>query len=167
MSYTKQECLLGTALRLGDAAGCKKLKSFPSEYETCRATLVTIAAVDKADKEIDELTEKIKKNPKDEKLKNELEKAQTRKNNSYDELSSGDKGVYFKDKREKIMGDIEDDDVKKAISDAYTKYRSANPDMKVSDLLTKLQTIKEEQVQIKRLDDYANELTDGIKEKMQ
>jgi len=58
------------------------------------------------------------------------------------------------------MADVEDDDVKKAISDVYTKYRSANPDLKVADLLAKIQTIKEEQVQIKRIDDYANELTD-------
>lgn len=167
MSYTQQECLLGTALRLGDAAGCKRLKSFPGEYETCKSNLCTIASVDKADKEIDELTEKIKKDPKDEKLKKDLEKAQNKKNSSYDELSAGDKSTYFKDKREKIMADVDDDDVKKAISDTYTKYRSANPDIKVADLLTKLETIKKEQVQVKQLDDYANELTDGIKEKMQ
>jgi hypothetical protein len=32
MSYTIQECLLSTALKHDDAAWCKQLKSYPSEY---------------------------------------------------------------------------------------------------------------------------------------
>ena len=80
MSYTIQECLLSTALKHADAAGCKQLKSYPSEYATCKQNLVSLDAVEKADKKIEDLVEQLKKDPGNDKLKEELKAAKAKKN---------------------------------------------------------------------------------------
>jgi len=52
---------------------------------------VTIAAVNKADQEIDDLTKKLKDKPGDKRLQDKLTKATNKKNSTYDELSDAER----------------------------------------------------------------------------
>lgn len=163
MSYTVEWCILDTAIKKEDPKWCSKLASFPSEYASCKWSLVSLDKVNQKDSQINDLIEKIKNDPDNSDLKKQLSDAKNKQNDIYNELSDWEKTEYFKSKREQILSDVEDEDVKSAIANSYTKLRWNNPDMKIWDLVDSLKKIKEEQEQIKRIDDYANELTDTIK----
>jgi uncharacterized membrane protein YhdT len=63
------------------------------------------------------------------------------------------------------MSDIEDDDVKSAISKEFTAYKSG--EWNILKQLEKLQQITEKQQTLKRLDEEANELVDTVKEQLE
>jgi hypothetical protein len=50
-----------------------------------------LTAVEKVEKEVDDLVDKLKKDPKNDKLKEDLKNAKNRKNDTYNELSEAEK----------------------------------------------------------------------------
>jgi hypothetical protein len=83
---------------------------------------------------------------------------------TYEMMPEVQKWQYFKEKREAIMWDIEDEDVKSAISKEFTAYKSGEPN--IINQLDKLQEITKKQEMIKSADEKANELVDKMKEQL-
>ena len=167
MSYSVEECILGTALKQNDAGGCKKLESYPSELASCKDALCSLSAVKSQDDEIDKIREELKNDPKNKDLSDKLAKLKDEKNERYEQMSEAGKGQYFKEKREAIMEDVEDADVQAAISKNYTVFRGNNKYLTVDQLLDKMKEIKAEQLTIKKADEDANTLMDTMKEQLQ
>lgn len=176
MSYTEDECIKGVWQKILDKAvsdddveWCKKLSKFPtwyqSQYWECKSKLANIEKMNSRDEKIDSLIEALKNNPKDKDLQKELQKLQNLKQTTYEMMSDTDRWNYFKEKREWIMSDIEDDDVKSAISKEFTAYRQWETN--INKMLEKLEEVTEKQKTLKRLDEEANELTDNIKEQLE
>nr|MDD3719903.1 hypothetical protein [Candidatus Gracilibacteria bacterium] len=176
MSYTEDECIksvgkniLDLSIKNDDLNGCKKLEKFPSgyqdSYDECRSTLASVEKMKSRDTKMDELINALKDNPKDKDLQKQLENLKNIKQSTYEMMTPADKGNYFKEKREEIMGDVEDEDVKSAIAKEYTAYKGNETN--INNMLDKLQEVTEKQKTLKRLDDEANELTDKLKEQLE
>lgn len=172
MSYTQDECIkwvwqkiLNETVAKDDLEWCKKLAKFPSwyqsSYEECKAKLATIEKIKSKDDKIDNLIEQLKSDPDNSDLKKQLADAKKQQQMTYEMMPEGQKQTYFKEKREAIMWEIEDEDVKSAIAKEFTAYKSG--EWNVLKQLEKLEQIKDKQETIKRLDEQANELVDNIK----
>jgi hypothetical protein len=81
-------------------------------------------------------------------------------------MNPAERTNFFKEKRESLMKDIDDEDVKQSIAKSYNDYKVGNAGAKYTDLVSNLQDITEKQQLIKELDDAANTLTDTVKESM-
>lgn len=176
MSYTQDECIkwvwqkiLDETVKNDDLNGCKKLSKFPtwyqSAYEECKTKLATIEKIKWKDEKIESLIEQLKSDPSNRDLKKQLEEVKKQQQITYEMMPESQKQTYFKEKREAIMSDIEDDDVKSAISKEFTAYKSG--EWNVLKQLEKLEQITEKQQTLKRLDEEANELVDTIKEQLE
>lgn len=175
MSYTKSECeagvwskILSEAVGKDDINGCSKIKNIPnstSTYDDCVGKLATKEKLDDKDTKINDLIEKLKSHPWDEDLAKELSELKKQKELTYNMMPEWQKQEYFKEKREEIMADIEDDDVKSAISKEYTAYKQNETN--INNMLDKLQEITKKQELIKSADEKANQLTDQIKEQLE
>ncbi len=165
MSYTKEQCIMGAAVSHDDPAGCKKLKG--ADYASCKEQVGVSIGTDKLT-EISEAVEAAKSeagaNPDDKEAQKKLADLIAKQNDLFEFASDGTKGQYFKDAREKIMEDVEDDDVKSAIAKTFTAYRSQNPNVSLNDQIKEMQKIKDQQDLIKSLDEQANTLMDQIKD---
>ncbi len=172
MSYTKEGCIgdvgskmLTDAVNADDVNGCTALKKLPSAYQSnyndCVGKIATPEKIKTEDTKIDDVIEGLKKNPDDADLKKELKKLKDDKQARYSMMSDAQRASYFSEKREEIMSDIEDDDVKSTISKEYTKYRANEGN--INNLLDKLGEITTKQKMIKQIDEDANTLTDQIK----
>ncbi len=118
------------------------------------------------DQIIDDLTERIKNDPENAELKQELEKAMNSKKELFNYLPSEDQSQYVKEFRENLMEDIYDEEVKLAIAREYNEYKRNNPDENILNQLDKMETIAKKQQTLKNLDEDANMLVDTIKDQM-
>lgn len=176
MSYTQDECIkwvwekiLTEAVEKDDLAWCNKLAKFPSWYqssfEECKAKLATIEKINSKDGKINDLIEQLKSDPDNKDLKKQLAEAKKQQQLTYEMMPESQKQTYFKEKREAIMWEIEDDDVKSAISKEFTAYKWSETN--VIKQLEKLQEITKKQELIKSADEKANELVDQMKEQLE
>lgn len=172
MSYTKDWCvgdvgnkILGEAVEKDDIGWCLSLKKYPAKYAECTGKLATPEKIKSRDSKIDDIIESLKKNPDDTKLKKELDTLKKDKQERYLAMTDAQRASYFSEKREAIMSEVEDEDVKSSISKEYTKYREWEKD--INKLLEKLQDITTKQEMIKKIDEDANQLTDTIKEQLE
>lgn len=165
MSYTKEECISQTAIKKDDPTGCAKLQQWTSDFEACRSSLITVQKLESRDKQIDDLLEKLKSDYNNKELKKELEALKASKKANYDLLPEWEKTQYFQKVREGIMWDVEDEDVKSAISKEFIGYRSWESD--INKLTDKLEQITEKQKSLKKLDEEANVLVDQVKEQLE
>ncbi len=175
MSYTPDECIkwvwqkiLDETVKNDDLNGCKKLAKFPtwyqSSYEECKEKLATVEKINNKDTKIEDLISQIKADPGNKDLKKQLEDLKKQKQLTYEMMPNAQKWQYFKEKREEIMWDIEDEDVKSAISKEYTTYRWNETN--INNMLDKLQEITKKQEMIKSADEKANQLVDQMKEQL-
>jgi hypothetical protein len=79
-------------------------------------------------------------------------------------MPDNQKTQYFKEKREEIMKDIDDEDVKSAISKEYTQFRASETN--INNMIDKLEEITKKQAMIKSADEKANYLVDQIKDQL-
>ena len=172
LSYTKDGCIgdvgnkiLGDAVEKDDIGWCLALKKIPSKYSECTGKLATPEKIKNGDEKIDATIDALKNDPGNKDLKKELDKLKKDKQAKYEAMTDSQRSSYFSEKREAIMSDVEDDDVKSAISKEYTKYREWEKD--INKLLDKLQDITTKQEMIKKIDEDANQLTDTIKEQLE
>lgn len=176
MSYSKEECIkdvwkniLDLSVKNDDLEWCKKLSKFPTwylwNYEECKAKLATPEKIKKSDSKMDDIIESLKKDPWNTELKKELDNLKKQKQATYDMMTDKNRADYFSEKRQEIMKDVEDEDVKSAISKEYTNYRSWEKD--INKLLEKLQEVTEKQQTLKKLDEEANVLVDQVKEQLE
>lgn len=175
MSYTQDECYkwaskkaLDDAITKDDPVWCKKLASFPAwyqwNYEVCKQQLCNPEKLKNIDWKIDEIEQRVKDGDKS--AKKELAKLNTDKQARYEQMSSTDKANYFQSKREALVADIEDEDVKSAIAKDYTSWRNSTSPTNINKMTDKLADIVEKQKVAKALDDQANETLDNIKNQM-
>lgn len=118
------------------------------------------------DQTIDDLTEQLKNDPDNPQLKAELTKAMETKKNLFTYLSPEEQSTYVKEQREKIMEDIDDEDVSSLVAKEYTAFKQANPDADIFTLMEKMKSIADKQEAIKQIDEDANTLVDAVKEQM-
>lgn len=165
MSYTKDECISETAIKKDDPAWCSKLQQWSADFENCRTSLVSLEKLESRDQKIADLIEKLKSDYNNKDLKKELEALKAAKKANYDLLPDGEKTQYFQKVREWIMWDVDDEDVKSAISKEFIGYRSWETD--INKLTEKLEQITEKQKSLKQLDEDANLLVDQVKEQLE
>lgn len=161
MSYTTTECIQETAKKNDDPSWCKKLSW--SEFEACRSIVANPEKMKNKDSKIDELIEQLKNDKNNKTLKTELDKLKKDKQDMYEMMEYKDRVAYFSWKREEIMWEVEDPDVKSAIANEYKNFRTKSWEWNINKLLDWLQDIKERQELIKKLDEDANTLVDDIK----
>lgn len=175
ISYTQDECykwaskkVLDDAIKNDDPNGCKKLSKFPawyqSDYALCKQQLCNPEKLKTMDEKIDDLVQKIK--DWDKSAKKELDKLNADRQSRYEQMTSTDKANYFKSKKDKMLADVEDEDVKSAIAKEYTNRRNWNNPTDITKMTDKLADIVEKQKLTKELDDAANETMDNIKQQL-
>lgn len=136
------------------------------DYITCASKLATTDRVKTKNGEFDKLREELGDDPGNKELRKKYDALKNDLNTRYDLMNPTDKSNFFKEKREGMMKDIDDEDVKQSIAKSYNDYKKNNTGAKYTDLITNLQDVTEKQQLIKELDDTANTLTDTIKESM-
>lgn len=166
MSYNVNECIAGTAIKHDDPTWCSKLPLWSADYTNCASKLATTDKVKSKDEEFWKLREDLGDDPGNKELRKKYEALKNDLNTRYDLMSSTDRSNFFKEKREGLMSDIDDEDVKQSIAQGFNAYKKNNTGAKYTDLMTNLKDVTEKQQLIKELDDSANTLTDTIKESM-
>ncbi len=166
MSYTKQECVLGVALKKDDPAGCAKLAGFSAEQAQCRSQLASAAKLASDDAKIQSLRDRLSSDPKDAQARKELEAARAALSARYQAASPADQNSFFSSRREAVMGDVEDEDVKSAIAKSFTSWRGNSGEKDPLKQLDQMAQIKETQLAIKRADEDANELVTTMQGKL-
>lgn len=164
MSYTKEDCIFAAAVKHDDPKGCRMLTGLA--FENCKHDLSQNITTDKLAgiaEEIENAKSALGADPDSAKLKKQLADLEAKKKDLYDFASSDVQNQYFKESREKIMEDIDDDDVKSVIARQFMDYRSKHPNEDMDQLLKKMEQIKENQEYVKNLDDQVNELFDEMK----
>ncbi len=166
MSYTSTECISNTAIKKDDPIGCTKLTTWSAEYVTCTQKLATTDKVKTKNEEFDKLKEELGDDPSNKELRKKYDILKNDLNTRYDMMNPVERSNFFKEKREGMMKDIEDEDVRQSIAKWYNDYKKNNTSAKYTDLITNLKDVTEKQQLIKELDDAANTLTDTVKETM-
>lgn len=165
MSYTREECIIGAAVKNDDPTGCRKLKG--ADLAECKQQVGGSITTDK----LSEITEEVENakaaagaDPDDKDAQKKLADLKAKQDALFEFASDGTKGQYFKEGREKILEDVDDDDVKSEIAKIFIDVRSKNPGMGLNDQLKEMQKIKDQQDLIKNLDEQANTLMDTMKD---
>ena len=166
MSYTVGECISGAAIKHDDPAGCMKLSAGSADYSNCVSKLATTDKVKTKDDEFEKLRDELGDDPGNRELRKKYDALKNDLNTRYELMNPTDRANFFKEKREGLMKDIDDEDVKLSIATGYNNYKKGNNAAKYTDLMTNLKDITEKQQLIKELDDTANTLTDTVKETM-
>lgn len=73
------------------------------------------------------------------------------------------KSNYFKERREAVMKDVEDEDVRQSIAKEFNQLKAKDPNASFTKLMNGLDETTERQKLIKELDENANQLVDGVK----
>lgn len=165
MSYTKTDCIFEVINEQWDPKWCDLLKG-KDRHDECLETFRSANALVMKDQTIDNLTEQLKNDSENAELKAELAKAMEAKKNLFTYLSPEEQSAYVKEQREKIMEDIEDEDVSSLVAQEYNSFKKANPDADILTLLEKMKSIADKQEAIKQIDEDANMLVDAVKDKM-
>jgi len=118
------------------------------------------------DYEIETLEQYLKDNPNDAESKARLEKLLASKAATFAQLSADEQTNYVKEKREEIMANVDDEDVKSAIAKEITAFRQANPNATINDLVTEMEKSTKKQLTMKELDEKANTVIDTLKQQM-
>ncbi|MFA6038638.1 MAG: hypothetical protein WCV62_01920 [Candidatus Peribacteraceae bacterium] len=165
LSYTREECIMGAAVKNEDPAGCKKLSG--SAFRQCKEQVAGGISADKL-KEITDEVEAAKSaagaDPEDAGAKEKLAALLAKQKDLFEFASPAAQSQFMKAAREEIMADVEDEDVKSEISKIFIAYRGQNPGMDINQQLAKMEEIRDQQETSKRLDEYANTLMDQIKD---
>jgi len=165
MSYTRDECILGAAVKHEDPEGCRKLSG--SSFQQCKTQVGASITGDKLTEitaEVEAAKSAAGADPEDADARKKLADLQAKQKTLFEFASPGAQSQFMKTAREEIMAEVDDDDVKSEISKIFVAYRGENPNADPNTLLTKMKEIRDQQETTKRLDDYANTLMDQIKE---
>ena len=135
-------------------------------HDECLDTFRSANALVMKDQAIDDLTEQLKNDPENTDLQAELDKAMQAKKSLFTYLSAEEQSSYVKEQREKIMGDIDDEDVSSLVAKEYNAFKKANPDADIMTLLDTMKSIADKQEAIKQIDEDANMLVDAVKDQM-
>lgn len=165
MSYSKDDCVFEVIGKNDDPKWCDYVKDKDRKIE-CNETFRSANALVMKDQMIDDLTEQSKNDPDNAELKAKLEKLLSAKKELFTYLSPEEQSTYVKSYREKVMEDIEDEDVKSLVAKEYNDYKTKNPDADIITMMEKMKAIADKQEAIKKIDEDANELVDTVKEQM-
>lgn len=165
LSYTKEQCVTGTAVKHEDPEGCRNLSG--AEFNRCKGEVGATITSDKL-KEINDELEEAKsaagKNPDDAEAQKKYKELLAKEKTFFEFASDGAQKEYFKQEREAIMEDVEDEDVKSEIAKLFIEARKENPNMTVNEQLKKMEEIKDRQETVKNLDEQVNEVFDEMKD---
>lgn len=165
MSYTPEDCVFEVIRSTDDPAWCERLKD-TDRFDECNDTFRSSNALVMKDYEIQDLEAMLKNNPDDADAKAKLEKLLASKAATFAQLSPEEQSNYVKEKREEIMANVDDDEVKSAIAKEITAYRQANPNASINDLIAEMEKSTEKQQTMKELDEKANAVIDNLKQQM-
>lgn len=165
MSYSKEDCIFEVINENGDIDGCDRLQN-SERYEECNETFRSAQALSMKDSEIEGITEELKNNKDSTELQEKLEALLAKRKGIFGALSEEEKSSYIQDQREKIMENIDEDDVKSAISKEFVAFKQANPSADINQIIEAMESATEKQQTLKRLDDDANMLVDTVKKQM-
>lgn len=163
MSYTKEDCIFAAAIKHEDPAGCKMLTGLA--FENCKHDIsrsITTGKLADIAEQIEDAKSALGKDPDNPELQKKLAGLEAEKAGIYEFASPEVQTAYFREKREKMM-EFLDEDVKSAIAKQFAEYRSDHPDEDLDSLIKKMETIKEDQEYVKRLDENVNEVFDEMK----
>ena len=132
----------------------------------CNETFRSANAMIMKDQMIDDLTDQVKNDPDNAELKAKLEKLMKTKKELFTYLSPEEQSSYVKTYREKIMEDIDDEDVQSLVAKEYNEYKKNNPNADIITMMEKMKAIADKQEAIKKIDEDANALVDAVKEQM-
>jgi uncharacterized protein YueI len=132
----------------------------------CNETFRSANAMTMKDQAIDDLTEQAKNDPDNAELKAQLQKLMNAKKDLFKYLSPAEQSTYTKAYREKVMEDIEDEDVKTSIAKEYNDYKKSNPNADIITMMDKMKSIADKQEAMKQADEDANALIDAVKDQM-
>jgi hypothetical protein len=165
MSYSKDDCIFEVISKNDDPKGCDMIKDDDRQAE-CNETFRSANALVMKDQMIDDLTAQIKEDPENPELKAKLEQLMNSKKALFPYLSSDEQNSYVREYREKIMENIDDEEVKVSIAKEYNDYKKNNPDMDIITMMDKMKAISDRQQTLKEIDEDANQLVDAVKEQM-
>jgi hypothetical protein len=165
MSYTKEDCIFEVISKNDDPKGCDMIKDDDRKAE-CNETFRSANALVMKDQMIDDLTAQIKEDPENPDLKAKLEQLMNSKKALFPYLSSDEQNNYVREYREKIMENIDDEEVKVSIAKEYNNYKKNNPDMDIITMMDKMKAIADKQQTLKEIDEDANQLVDAVKSQM-
>ncbi len=160
MSYTKEGCYEGTAIKRDDPAGCAKLSAGSAERQRCALSVSSTEKVKAKDGEFQSLREAFQNDPGDKEAQAKFEAAKKDLNARYELMNPTDKSGYFKTRREEMMSDIDDEDVRQAVARDFNAMKQKNPDAQFTDLVGGLKDATDRQKLFKELDKNANTLVD-------
>ncbi len=166
MSYTQEDCIFEVIQKQDDPAGCERLEKKSDRYEECIQTFRSPNAITMKDYEIETLQQRVKDSPEDKEAVAELERMLASKAKVFSMLTPEEQGQYIKEKREEIMSQVDDDEVRSAIAKEITAFRSQNPNADINDLIVEIQKSTEKQQTFKSLDEKANAVIDNLKQQM-
>ncbi|HLC84471.1 MAG TPA: hypothetical protein VJH22_01630 [Candidatus Nanoarchaeia archaeon] len=166
-SYQPEECIMEISVRTGDPAGCKKLTGM--EFESCKSQIadkLTIDGLKSIDDEIEGLKSDVGSDPENKELREKLKALQDKKKDYTDLMPDAERSAYNKGKISEVMDEVEDEDVAAEIRKDFIRFKAKNPEQDIDTYVAKLKEIKEQKEFVKNLDEQANELVDGLKEKV-
>ncbi|MDQ1343522.1 MAG: hypothetical protein QG650_241 [Patescibacteria group bacterium] len=166
MSYSKTECVSGTAMKKDDPEGCKKLSNSSSEYAKCVGAVASPEKIKARDAEFEKLRESLSDDPQDKELRAKYEAAKKDLNSRYEMMDPAAKSGYFKARREETMKDVEDEDVRQSIAKDFNQYKAKNPNASFTDMVNSLDETTDRQKLLKDIDENANRLVDDMKGKL-
>lgn len=123
MSYTQTECIYGAAVKHDDPVGCQKLTKGSTEYANCISQVATTEKVKSKDAELANLREELGDDPGNRELRKKYEALKNDLNTRYALLNPTERMNLFKEKREEIMKDIDDEDVKLSIASSFNRNK--------------------------------------------
>ncbi len=167
MSYTKVGCIEGTAVKKDDPAGCARLSAGSAEHQRCAQSVGTPEKVKAKDAEYQALRQAFQDDPSDREALGKYEAAKKDLDSRYALMDYGARTEYLKTRREEMMSDIDDEDVRQAVAKDFNAFKQKNPDAKFTDLVGGLKDVTDRQKLFKELDENANKLVDDVKGQLQ
>jgi hypothetical protein len=165
MSYTKEECVTGAALKNEDPEGCNRLSG--ASFSNCKQQLGATITTDKLtdiNQQVEDAKSAAGRDPGDEDAQKYLADLLKKQKALFDFAPANVKGDFLKKSREEIMAGVGDEDVKSEISKEFIDFRTKNPNADINTQLAKMKELKDNQEFVKNMDEQANELIDTIKE---
>ena len=163
-SYERKDCIIAVAKEDKNFDACNLLRG--TQRQDCYAEtgrMVQVLDLEDANRKIQELEDRLRSDWRNRDLQRELDELKKQQDLMYEHAIPSVQREYFRQQREKLFEDVEDEQLRSMIARDFSQYRGQNSEATVTELFEKMQQIKEEKETIKRLDQEANRLIDDLK----
>ncbi|MCC7574050.1 hypothetical protein KO361_00460 [Candidatus Woesearchaeota archaeon] len=163
-SYEKNDCIISVATQEKNFEACDMLRGTNKEecYESIGKT-IKLSDLSETQNKIRDIENKLKYDWRNQELQKELRELKKQQDLMYSNSPPEIQRDYFRNEREKLFEDVEDEELKRMIAKDFTSFRGQNKDATVTELLQRMEQIKEEKQTLQRIDQEANKLIDDMK----